>query len=98
METHRITVCGLSCYCNPLLRAHETCYDPSSPVKGGRFPEKTLKRSTIDFPISLSFPLRFSKEEIKETEGRKWPLSCDLTASHLELSAAKGDLFSEVIR
>lgn len=84
---------------NPLPRTHGTCYDdPSSPVKGGMFPEKTLKRSTIDFPISLSSPLRFSKEEIKETEGRKWPLSCDLTASHLELGAPKGDLFSEVIR
>ena len=92
-------MCGLSHYCNPLPRAHGTCYDdPSGPVKGGRFPKKTLKRSTIDFSISLSSHLRFSKEEIKETEDRKWPLSCDLMASHLELSAPKGALFSEVIR
>lgn len=62
----------------------------SRPAKGGRFPEKTLKRRNVGFPISLSFPLRFSKEEIKETEGRKSPLSCDLTASHLALQCPKG--------
>lgn len=38
-----------------------------SPAQSSKFPEKTFKRSNVGFPMSIYFPLEFSKEEIKET-------------------------------
>lgn len=71
----------------------------SSASKSSEFAKKTFKGAVWAFPsLSTSLLRFFPREEIKETKARKWPLSCDLTASHLVLRCPKGGPFLEVIR